>query len=452
MDVVVVGSAVVLIGTFIILGLLAVRSRMVFRIAVRNFLKRKRSTLFAVFGLAVGAAIVTGSLVVGDSLENAVVQSTFQNLGAVDEAARSVGVFDQSIADEVRVRLLGTEIDAVAPLMLLPVSVKDRTSGARQSLVNIIAFNDDFLGFGDLKLDDGSTFSGPLGSDHAIINRKLADNLRASVWDVLNVSYRTPEFSFETVYSPITSLQYAHFTVVEIADNSGLGRFQLGSSGVVPENMYVRLDTLQQILDLDGKVNTVIVSNEGDEIAGVKDSLRVTRLLEDVFDEQIGYEDLGFLVTSSSYVKMDRKEIFFEDRYLDIVLNITYNSPMVEEVSQLTSYFFNWVGNESSFVAYSVGTGFDPVADTAFGLFERSSNSEMIVGEISDDEVIINEYVADRLGIGEGSVVTLNYSVYDETFTEVFQYEDFTVKYVVNLTGKAHDSEIMPPFPGIKGK
>ena len=268
MDVVVVGSAVVLIGTFIILGLLAVRSRMVFRIAVRNFLKRKRSTLFAVFGLAVGAAIVTGSLVVGDSLENAVVQSTFQNLGAVDEVARSAGVFDQSIADEVRVQLLGTEIDAVAPLMVLPVSVKNSNSGARQSLVNIIAFTDDFLDFGDLKLDDGSIFSGPLGSDHVIINRKLADNLRASVLDVLNVSFRTPEFSFETVYSPITSLQYAHFTVVEIADNSGLGRFQLGSSGVVPENMYVRLDTLQQVLDLEGKVNTVIVSNEGDEIAG----------------------------------------------------------------------------------------------------------------------------------------------------------------------------------------
>lgn len=451
MDVVVVGSAVVLIGTFIILGLLAVRSRMVFRIAVRNFLKRKRSTLFAVFGLAVGAAIVTGSLVVGDSLENAVVQSTFQNLGAVDEAARSAGVFDQSIADEVRVQLLGTEIDAVAPLMVLPVSVKNNNSGARQSLVNVIAFTDDFLDFGDLKLDDGSIFSGPLGSDHVIINRKLADNLRASVLDVLNVSFRTPEFSFETVYSPITSLQYAHFTVVEIADNSGLGRFQLGSSGVVPENMYVRLDTLQQALDLEGKVNTVIVSNEGDEIAGVEDSLHVTRLLEDVFDEQIGYEDLGFSVTSSSYVKMDRKEIFFEDRYLDIVLNITSNSPMVEEVSQLTSYFFNWVGNESSFVAYSVATGFDPVADSAFGLFERSSTSEPIVGEIADDEVIINEYVADRLGIGEGSMVTLNYSVYDETFTEAFQYEDFTVKYVINLTGKAHDSELMPPFPGIKG-
>jgi ABC-type antimicrobial peptide transport system permease subunit len=452
MDVVIIGSAVVLIGTFLVIGLLALRSRMLFRIAVRNFLKRKRSTLFAIFGLAVGAAIVTGSLAVGDSLENAVVQSTFQNLGGVDEAARSVGVFNESIAHEARSQLMDSEIDAIAPLMILPVSVKDLASGRRESLVNLIAFTDDFLDFGDIKLEDGSVFTGPLASNQAIINRKLADNLDASALSFLNVTFRTPEFSFETVYSPITPLQYAHFPVVEIADNTGLGRFQLGSSGVVPQNMYVRLDTLQQILELEGMINTMVVSNKGDEVAAVEDSLRVTRLLEDVFNEQIGYEDIGFSITSSSYVKMDRKEIFFENRYLDTVLNITSNSPMVEEVSQLTSYFFNWIGNESSFVAYSVATGFDPLVDSAFGLFERSDNSELIVGEINDNEVIINEYVASQLGIGEGSAVTLNYSVYDETFTETFQYEDFTVKYLVNLTGKAHDSELMPPFPGIKGR
>jgi putative ABC transport system permease protein len=452
MDIVIVGSAVVLVGTFLVIGLLALRSRMIFRIAVRNFLKRKRSTLFAIFGLAVGAAIVTGSLVVGDSLENAVVRSTFQNLGAVDEAARSVGVFDESIVDEIRTELVGGEVDAVAPLMVLPVSVKNNNSGARQSLVNIIAFNDDFLDFGDLKLGDGSTFGGSLGYGQALVNRKLAENLRASDMDVVNVSFRTPEFSFETVYSEITSLQYSYFEVLDVVEDSGLGRFQLGSSGVVPENMYVRLDALQQILDLDGKVNTVIVSNTGDEVAGVESSVRVTQLLEEVFDEHVGYEDVGFSVTAGDYVKIDRREIFFEESYLDIVLNITSSSPSVEEVSQLTSYFFNWVGNETSFVAYSVSTGFDPVVDSAFGLFERRSNGEQIVGEIADDEVIINEYVAERLGIGEGSVVRLNYSVYDETFTEIHQYEDFTVKYVVNITGKAHDSELMPPFPGIKGK
>ncbi|UCD93159.1 MAG: hypothetical protein JSV43_04465, partial [Methanobacteriota archaeon] len=101
MDVTIVGSLITLVVILLIIAVLAVRSPLVFKIALRNFLKRKRSTVMAIFGLAIGAAIVTGSLAVGDSLENAVVQSTYQNLGSVDEAIRSVSAFDQSIIDEL---------------------------------------------------------------------------------------------------------------------------------------------------------------------------------------------------------------------------------------------------------------------------------------------------------------------------------------------------------------
>jgi len=55
------------------------------------------------------------------------------------------------------------------------------------------------------------------------------------------------------------------------------------------------------------------------------------------------------------------------------------------------------------------------------------------------------------MGIGVGSQIAMNYSVYDKTFRENFRIENFSVKYVINISGKADDEEIMPPFPGIKG-
>jgi ABC-type antimicrobial peptide transport system permease subunit len=452
MDVAIVGSAIALGVTFLVIAVLAIRSRLVFKIALRNFLKRKRSTVMALFGLAVGAAIVTGSLSVGDSLENAVVQSAYQNLGNVDEAVRSVGLFNQTIADDVRDELLGDEIDAVAPLLILPVSVQNLNSNARESRVNIIGFSDEFLDFGRFKLDDGSYFERALSPSEALVNKKLAERIDASVSDILNVSLRTPEFSFESVYSPVTSVLSPDFEVAGILDNSDLGRFQLSSRGVVPENIFVRLDTLQLILNATGKVNTVVVSNIGDAYKGLEKSSTVTPELERIFDGQIGHEDLGFEVTPDGYVKIDKREIFFEERYLDLVTNITSTSAMVEEVSPLTSYFVNWIGNGTGWVAYSVVTGFDPSVDSAFGLFERISTGEPIVGEIDDDEAIITHYTANRLGIGEGSTITLNFSIYDDTFDELLVYENFTVKYVVNMTGKALDSELMPSFPGIEGR
>lgn len=447
-----IGSAIVLLGTILTLAFLASRFRPVFRIGLRNFLKRKRSTLMALFSLAVGSAIITGCLAVGDSLKKAVVQSTFQNLGNVDEVVRSVGLFDQAIANATRDRLLGNEADAIAPLIILPVSVTNLNTSARESGVNLIAFTEEFLEFGELRLDDGATFKGSLGLYETLINRRLAERIHASAHDVLSVSMRTPEFSFETVYSPITSIQNRSFDVAGIVENSGLGRFQLSSRGVVPENMYIRLDTLQLILDIDGKVNTLVVSNVGDAHEGLASSASVNLMLEEIFEQQIGYEDLGFYVIPEDYVKIERREIFFEEKYFDLVENITATSAMVEVVSPLTSYFVNWIGNETNWVAYSVVTGFDSGLDSSFGLFERTATGDQIVGEIDDGEIIITDYTADRLGISEGSTITLNFSVYDKAYEEVRVYEDFTVRYVVNLTGKADDSELMPPFPGIKGK
>ncbi len=452
MDVAIVGSLMALGVTFLIIAVLALRSPLIFKIALRNFLKRKRSTTMAIFGLAVGAAIITGSLAVGDSLENAVVQSTYQNLGNVDEAVRSVSAFDQSIVDEIMSGSLAGEVDAVAPLIVLPVSVMNLNSSGRESHVNIIGFTEEFLDFGDFSLRDGSPFQGLLGPNQALVNEKLASRIDASPRDTLRLSLRTPEFSFETVYSPLTSLREWDVEILDIVGDFGLGRFQLSSSGVVPENIFVRLEDSQNTLGMNGKVNTVVVSNKGDAHEGLERSQTVTPMLEKLFDERFGYEDIGFVVVPDGYVKIERKEIFFEERYLDLVTNITSTSPMVEEISPLTSYFVNWIGNETLWVAYSVVTGFDVAVDSAFGLFERNTTGEQMMGEIDDNEMIITDYVAWRLGIGEGATITLNFSVYDESFDEVFVHEDFTVKYVINLTGKADDSELMPPFPGIKGK
>lgn len=452
MDIAIVGSLVVLGMTFLIIAVLAIRSPLIFKIALRNFLKRKRSTTMAIFGLAVGAAIVTGSLAVGDSLENAVVQSTYQNLGNVDEVVRSISAFNETVVDEIMSGGLAEQIDAAAPLIILPVSVMNLNSFGRESHVNIIGYTEEFLDFGEFRLRDLSPFEESLGPSQALVNAKLASRIDASPTNILRVSLRTPEFSIETVYSPITSLKEWDVEVIKVVGDLGLGRFQLSSSGVVPENIYVRLDDLQNVLDMDGKVNMVVVSNKGDAYEGLEKSQTVLPLLEEFFDERFGYEDIGFLVVPDSYLKIERKEIFFEERYLDLVTNITSASPMVEEISPLTSYFVNWIGNETLWVAYSVVTGFDATADSAFGLFERNTTVEQIIGEISDNEIVITNYTAWRLGIGEGATVTLNFSVYDESFDEVLVYEDFTVKYVINLVGKADDSELMPRFPGIYGK
>ena len=64
------------------------------RLAMRSVSRRKGSAVLSVIGLMVCTAVITGSLVVGDSMERLVYISTFENLGEVDIVIRSGEFFD----------------------------------------------------------------------------------------------------------------------------------------------------------------------------------------------------------------------------------------------------------------------------------------------------------------------------------------------------------------------
>jgi ABC-type lipoprotein release transport system permease subunit len=438
--------------TFILIGILALRSPIFLKMAIRNFRKRKKSSILAICGLLVSSAIISGSLAVGDSMENAVVQSAYANLGGVDEVISSYKSFNISVYDSIRGNAtIGQLTDALAPLMILPISAVNEASGMRESST-MIGFDDEFLAFGNLKTIGGSSIADEPGVGEVFINKRLADEINVVEDQTITLSLRAPDFSVETIYSNRTNLTEVEVVVKEIVENEGLGRFQLGAGASVRSNVFVNLSFIQGVLDMDSRINTVVVSNKGDVEDGIGHTDEVTDRLEEILDREIGYQDIGFItVALNDYVKVEHSDIFFQGMYLDMIRSITDSSALIDAVSPLTSYFVNTLENETEKIYYSVVTGFDSQIDADFGLFTDNTTGLGIAGDIDDDEIIITNYVANRMGIGVGSPLTINYSVYDNAFRETFRFENFTVKYVINISGKADDEEIMPPFPGIKG-
>src|SRR3990170_3705412 len=64
---------------------LAIRRRILFRVAVRNIGRRKTQVALAIAGLLVATSILSGSFVIGDSLNYAIRASVFRGLDLVDE-------------------------------------------------------------------------------------------------------------------------------------------------------------------------------------------------------------------------------------------------------------------------------------------------------------------------------------------------------------------------------
>src|SRR4051812_18179086 len=93
------------------------------RLAVRNAVRRPREALLVVVGSMLGAAIITGSFIVGDSMDGSIRAVARAHLGPVDEL---VLARDQSTWEQLSLRLQSVSrrnIDGVLPIATMDVAV-----------------------------------------------------------------------------------------------------------------------------------------------------------------------------------------------------------------------------------------------------------------------------------------------------------------------------------------
>src|SRR5579864_683096 len=88
---------------------LALRHRLAFRLAVRNVRRGKGRTVLLILGLLVGTTIVSGSLIIGDTVNAVNVHFTYIALGHVDEGVYNLspGGSSQPFPSQVATNLQG---------------------------------------------------------------------------------------------------------------------------------------------------------------------------------------------------------------------------------------------------------------------------------------------------------------------------------------------------------
>ena len=87
---------------FFILILVLSRSKpTTVHLAFHSFSNRKRSTALAITGLLIGSAIISGSLILGDSMNHMVRSITLENLGELDITVTSNSYFDYNVYNEL---------------------------------------------------------------------------------------------------------------------------------------------------------------------------------------------------------------------------------------------------------------------------------------------------------------------------------------------------------------
>jgi putative ABC transport system permease protein len=283
----------------LIIIILAVTNRIVFKMAARNFARRKAQSVIVIAGLMIGTAIISSALVVQDTMTYAFEVDVYYSLGEIDEEIRgynsfgSYVYFSDSVYDSITNDLQEfPEVEAVAPVITEQGSVLNWNTKLGEPSTNILGLDSQIMrttSFGDL--DDNGFYTDSLATGEIAINSRLADDLDAKVGHVVQLSYGAKNQTNPLV----PELKKGNFTIKKIISERELwGKANYRQQ----KNVFIELATLQQLLNRPAEINNIWISNKGDHEEGERYSDRVNEHIQSALDSSVGLTDLGLVLDS----------------------------------------------------------------------------------------------------------------------------------------------------------
>jgi putative ABC transport system permease protein len=264
---------------------LAIRNRILFKLGVRNVPRRPGRTALIVVGLMLGTTIVAAAMTTGDTMSHTIRTSAVTALGQTDELVSTRGAEDAleaggeigaggqaaSVRYFPEVQLYdiygaardSRVVDGVAPAIVEQVAVVAPRTRQTEPRVTLFASDPGRLdGFGEIRLTDGRPIAlAELKQGAVFLNADAADELDAREGDIIRV---------------LAGGRTRSVRVRAIVDYDGTGTD--GPAALMP------LTTAQRLLDKEGLIKHVLISNLGGETNGVGHTDAVLDALQPVLD------------------------------------------------------------------------------------------------------------------------------------------------------------------------
>ncbi len=422
------------------------------RLVLRSLLFHWRTGVAVCLGLALATAVITGSLLLGDSVTGSLRDTALARLGGIDHALTAPHFFREKLADDLEARFahktsFGPQVEAVVQTTAAARAAEEKSGVAQSSVWGV---RDDFW----------SLLATPvprLSGRQAAVNAALANDLGLRLGDPLILTVGRPGAA------PVDSLfgrrqreettRVLRLSVAAILPG-GAGDFRPDPSPAVPRNVFVSRDWLAQSLGRAGQANALLVSG-GDDSAALQQALgEVCRL-----------PDYGL----QAVVSPDR-------RYLSVQTPAVALSPAIAETAQaaaravgakaeLTSVYLATTlvkvpptgykpypppllfpepgepGVTLPHAAYAVVAGLEPMPRFTF----RAGGTK----PLDDEGIWLNAWVAQDVQAQVGDVLQLNYLAPTPEGDYQQAWVRLTVRGIVEMTGYGADRGLVPDFEGI---
>ena len=235
------------------------------RYVARTLVYHWRINAAVALSVAAATAVLTGALVVGDSVRSSLSALTLDRLGRIDDVLVTDRFFPAKLAED----LAGGDgfeqfFDKAVPAIIFSSATVERSKSGQTTRASQVLVVGCTGQFGDLDRNPAQT-RWPVSQGQIVLNQPLAEDLGASVGD--EVVLRLPKSNQVPADSPMASKSdrirgIGGLRVTGIIPARGLGQFSLRPRQTVPRNAYVSAGTIQEALAIGDKVNAILVSGK----------------------------------------------------------------------------------------------------------------------------------------------------------------------------------------------
>jgi len=407
------------------------------RLLIENLLYFRWANLAVLVGMAVATAVLTGALMVGDSVRGSLRALAAQRLGKVDHALVATRFFEQSLAE----RIAGSDgrFEAV-PAVIVRGGASDESGERRTAGVQIAGV--------------GTTDWVPTpGRGETVVNGALAEELNvsggsgggnanggATVLLSLPTMQDTPRDATLANRSRQQALSNLRATVSRVAAEPGMASlFSLEGSQRVPRNAWVNLAELQAKVDQRGRVNALLVHDKTDK-ADVASAAELNKRLRQVAT----LADYGLSIDpgGNNESVLNARGTYVPGAVVDAAAQAA-GAAGAAPLRKVSVYLVNTVALAGASggprgdrqIHYAVVAGIDPVDGIPLG----------------PDQVALNQWTAERLGAKVGDRISFAYYRRQPNgdLAEVTSDTAFRVARILPMEGLGADRSLTPQYKGL---
>ncbi len=399
-----------------------------FSLLFRNLRHFRGVNLAVIVGMAVATAVLTGAMMVGDSVRGSLTHLAIQRLGPVDYALVGTRFFNQSLGE----RVARDGKYQVLPAIIVRGEASAERSKSHTADVQIAAL----------------TPAGP--------NWAFAEQSKSLINGTLAEELATPAVGDAIVLSvPSGGDTPRDATLSRRARGDSLGSFRTNLASVVtapgfasmfnpaggqrpPRNAWVNLADLQEAVEQPGRVNALLVH---DPLSAPAD--QVTRELNQALAREMTLEDYGLTVTlpvsNGAEAALGSRATYLPSPIVTAGQRIAARDHV--PLQTISVNLINAITTADKTIHYVVAAGVSPL-DGA---------------DLAPDAVAINQWTADQLGAKVGDAIRIDYyerssgtgELSDASKHRPASELTFRVARILPMSGIGADPSLPPDYKGL---